>query len=230
MVYFLNQWWVFYFYKKLTTRQNESLLYSKVRHCKKAINLHQTSRLKRNTLKIVLILLYLQIHQKTPKNSHQNHTRHFHSTTPTPHSPHHFTVSTHNSLLYPFMMRVEQRPAEIHSQLWRVNEFVQFFDRCADYHFETKFFFEELAADFGDGFLEEAGRSDHEDALNETGKEILRKKKVICGIYRQLAAVYSLRSSLILIWPAPKSFSVDRWSAGSPGRHLAAMSLLSGTG
>lgn len=66
---------------------------------------------------------------------------------------------TYNSLLNPFVMRVEQRPAEIHCELRWVNEYVKLFDLCANYHFEAELVFEELRADFGDCLLKETGGS-----------------------------------------------------------------------
>ena len=58
--------------------------------------------------------------------------------------PHDAHTNTYNSLLYPFMMRVEQRPSEIHCKLRLMNKNVKFFDLCANYHFEAKLVFEEL--------------------------------------------------------------------------------------
>lgn len=51
---------------------------------------------------------------------------------------------THNSLLNPLMMRVEQRPAEVHCQLRRMDEYVKFIDLRTDYHFESEFVFGQL--------------------------------------------------------------------------------------
>ena len=80
-------------------------------------------------------------------------------------------------------MWIKQWSAKIHSQLRRVNEFVQFFDLRAYYHFEAEFLFEEFAANFWDRFLKKAGGSYHENALNESGKEILSRKKLLFGFF-----------------------------------------------
>ena len=108
---------------------------------------------------------------------------HFIATPPPPHNCFILSLWTYNSLLYPFMMRIKQWSAKIHSQLWRVNEFVQFFDLRAYYHFEAEFLFEKLAAYFRDCFLEKAGRSYHENTLNESGKKILRREKLLIGFF-----------------------------------------------
>lgn len=66
-----------------------------------------------------------------------------------PHTPVSQLVSlnlehTHNSLLNPLMMRIEQRPAEVHCQLRRMDEYVKFIDLRTDYHFEAEFVFGQL--------------------------------------------------------------------------------------
>lgn len=66
-----------------------------------------------------------------------------------PHTPVSRLVSlnleyTHNSLLNPLMMRIEQRPAEVHCQLRRMDEYVKFIDLRTDYHFEAEFVFGQL--------------------------------------------------------------------------------------
>lgn len=57
-----------------------------------------------------------------------------------------------------------------------MNEFVQFFDLCANYHFKPELVLEELAADFRDGFLKEAGRANDKNALDKSREERLEIK------------------------------------------------------
>lgn len=84
---------------------------------------------------------------------------------------------TYNSLLNPLMMRIEQRPAEVHCQLRRMDEYVKFIDLRTDYHSESEFVFGQLWANFWYGFLEKARRSNHVDTLDQSRKEWLKRLK-----------------------------------------------------
>lgn len=64
------------------------------------------------------------------------------------------------------MVAVEQRPPDVHGELWWVDENMQLLDLRANYHLEAKLVFEKLWTNFWDGLLEETRRSNDKNALN----------------------------------------------------------------
>lgn len=86
-----------------------------------------------------------------------------------------YNFNTYNSLLYPFMMGVKQRPTDVVCELGWMNEHMKLFHLCAYYHFESKLVFEELWTNFRNGFLKESGGSKDINALNKSREKWLKR-------------------------------------------------------